>query len=363
MDRRGRVEQLMRSFVLALLLMALASSAARAEPLLAARTGLGCASCHLNRTGGGGRTAYGAGYGARTLPWMKLAPRHGLFDGAVGDRVRLGFDGRGGYYATFRDPGPYIGEAKLSEADLYLGLELLKDRLSVYVDEHVAPGGAAAREAFAIFSLDRAGFYVKGGKFFLPFGLRLQDDEAATRRGTGFTFETADIGAEAGFDTGAWSSSLSITNGTSGGAETDNGKQYCFTGARVFTLGRVGLSASWNDLPAGASTSVAGVFGTFRADSIVVLAEADVIEVDDGITARKRGGAGHIELDALAHAGLTLRFFGGAVNADHSDAVPRALQWGVGIDWTPLPGLQIRTTYRVRNDADDQAVVEAHVYF
>ena len=343
---------------------------ARAEPMFAARTGLGCASCHLNRTGGGGRTAYGSGYGAQTLPWKKLAQGKGLFDGSLGDRVRIGFDGRGGYLATIRDAGPYIGEAKLAEADLYLGAELLKDRLSVYIDEHVAPGGASSREAFMLYSVDRVGLYVKGGKFFPPFGLRFQDDETATRRTTGFTFETADIGAEVGMDDGRWSTALSITNGTSGGAETDNGKQYCWTGARVFTAGRLGLSASTNDLPRGARRTVAGAYGTYRAGPLVVLTEADVIFDDDGVNPRRRGGAGHVEVDGLLHAGLTLRGFTGAGDLDTNDGVTRSTQWGLGVDWTPLPGLQLRVLYRARNGdpsvagaRDDQAWLEAHVYF
>jgi hypothetical protein len=354
----------------ALMLALTAFGVARAEPLFAARTGLGCASCHMNRTGGGGRTAYGAGYGAQTLPWKKFAPGHGLFDGAIGDRVRIGFDGRGGYLATFRDAGPYIGEAKLQEANVYLDVDLLKDTLSIYIDEHVAPGGASSREAFALYAIDRAGFYVKGGKFFLPFGLRLQDDEAATRRFTGFTFETADIGAEVGVDDGKWSSALSITNGTSGGAEGDNGKQYSWIGARIFPLGRFGLSASTNDLPKGAHRSVAGAFGTFRAGPVVVMTEADVIHDNDGTNPERRGGAGHLELDGLAHAGLTLRVFAGAGDLDRNDGVSRLTQWGAGLDWTPLPGLQIRAMYRARTGPasvpgarDDQAWVEAHVYF
>ncbi len=360
----------MRRSIPFLAALALAPHLAHAEPMLAARTGLGCASCHINRTGGGGRTAYGAGYGANTLPWAKLAQGHGLFDGAIGDRVRIGLDGRGSYFATFRDPGPYIGEAKVTEADLYFGADLVKDRLAVYIDEHVAPGGAAAREAFALFSLDRAGFYVKGGKFFLPFGLRLQDDDAASRRGTGFTMETADIGAEVGADNGAWSTAFSITNGTSGGAEQDNGKQYTWTGARVFTPGRIGLSASFNDLPNGASSSAAGVWGTWRAGPMVVLAEADALESNDGVNPKTHGGAGHVEADVLAHAGLTVRAFAGAANPDRSDGIDRLTQWGVGLDWTALPGLQIRALYRARSGPtsipgsnDDQAFVEAHVYF
>jgi len=354
----------------ALVLALTASAAARAEPLFAARTGLGCGSCHLNRTGGGGRTAYGAGYGAQTLPWKKLAPGHGLFDGAIGERVRLGFDARGGYVATFRDPGPYIGEAKLSQADVDLAVDLLKDRLMIYISEHVAPGGASSREAFALYSIDRAGFYVKGGKFYLPFGLRLQDDEAATRRPTGFTFDTADVGAEVGADGGKWSTALSITNGTSGGAEADNGKQYSWTGARVFSLGRFGLSVSTNDSPAGAHRTIAGAFGTFRAGPVVVLAEADVIYDNDGTNPERQGGAGHLELDALVHAGLTLRWFAGASDLDRNDGLSRQTQWGVGVDWTPLPGLQIRGLYRARDGPasvpgarDDHAALEAHVYF
>jgi hypothetical protein len=348
----------------------LAAGAARAEPVLAARTGLGCASCHMNRTGGGGRNAYGAGYGAQTLPWTKLAPAHGLFDGAIGERVRVGLDARGGYLATFRDAGPYIGEAEFSGADLYLGIDLLKDRLLFYLDEHVAPGGAAAREAFALYGFDRAGAYVKAGKFFLPFGLRLQDDEALSRRLTGFTFDTADIGIEAGMDDGRWTTAFSITNGTSGGAETDNGKEYAWTGARLFSLGRFGLSASTNDLPAGARRSAAGAYGTFLVKPIVVLAEADVVRDDDGTNPERRGGAGHLEVDWLVHAGLTLRLFGGAGDLDRDDSTGRLTQWGTGADWTPLPGLQVRALYRARSGPssvpaarDDQGLIELHVYF
>ena len=206
--------------------------------------------------------------------------------------------------------------------------------------------------------------------FFLPFGLRFQDDEVATRRATGFTFESADVGAEVGADDGRWSTALAITNGTSGGAEGDNGKQYSWTGARVFSLGRIGLSISTNDLPARAHRTVAGAFGTFCAGPVVVLAEADVIHDNDGTRPERHGGAGHLELDAAAHAGLTVRVFAGASDLDRSDGISRLTQWGVGIDWTPLPGLQVRGLYRARNGPfsvagvrDDQATVELHVYF
>src|SRR6185503_9294188 len=156
-------------------------TAARAEPYLAVRAGLSCASCHLNRTGGGGRTAYGAGYGAATLP-ARWFPAETLFDGAVGERLRLGADGRAGYVGHLPESGPYLGEFRVFEANLYGAVNLLPERLAFYLDERVAPGSAANREAFALLSSHRAGMYAKAGRFFVPFGLRLLDDDAATRR-------------------------------------------------------------------------------------------------------------------------------------------------------------------------------------
>jgi hypothetical protein len=135
-------------------------------------------------------------------------------------------------------------------------------------------------------------------------------------------------------------------------------------------LGRIGLSASTNDLPAGAHSTVAGAYGTFRAGPVVVLTEADVIHDADGVNPERHGGVGHVEVDALAHAGLTVRLWGGAADLDREDGLSRQTQWGTGIDWTPLPGLQLRLVYRARGgpasvpgSRDDQAWLEAHVFF
>lgn len=341
-----------------------------AEPYLAVRTGLACGSCHVNRTGGGERTAYGAQYGAATLPSRTFADGAKLFDGAIGERVRIGADLRGGYLGRLREDGPYLGEIRMSEANLYFGVDLLPERLIAYIDERVAPGGATCREAFALYGARRAGFYVKAGKFFLPYGLRLQDDDAATRRGTGFTFESSDLGLEAGGSGEHWTAALSVSNGTAGAAEQDNDKQVVGTGAWIHRDGRVGVSVSANDLPGAAHRTLAGVFGGYKVAPLVVVAEIDRIVDTDVQGGDTRGAAGHVEVDVAATRGVTARAWGGAYDLDRSDGVSRFAQWGAGVDWTVIPGLQLRLLYRSRGgpaaapgSGDAEAIAEVHIYF
>lgn len=345
-------------FVLALL----ACTAVRAEPYLAVRSGLSCSSCHVNRTGGGGRTAYGAGYGATTLParWFEAGT---LYDGAVGDRLRLGADGRAGYVGHMPEEGPYLGEFRVFEANLYAAVDLLPERLSFYVDERVAPGGAANREAFGLLSSHKAGMYAKAGRFFVPFGLRLLDDDAATRRASGFTFENPDTGVEVGADTGRWVAALSISNGSAEVGDADNRKQYAATGTWIGSWARVGLSAASNDLPGLAHRTLGEGYAGFKTRRLVLLiAYTRTLDSDDEGT-RVRGEAAHLEADLEVTRGVTLRGWTGAQDPDRARGGDSVSQWGVGADVTPLPGFQVRGFWRNRDGGDDEVRVEAHVYF
>lgn len=350
-----------RSFVLALGLLTWLT-AVRAEPYLAVRTGLSCASCHVNRTGGGERTAFGAGYGASTLParWLEADT---LFDGAIGERLRLGADARAGYVGHLPRDGPYLGEFRVFEANLYAAVDLLPERLLFYVDERVAPGSASNREAFALLASHRAGTYAKAGRFFVPFGLRLLDDDAATRRASGFTFENPDTGLEAGFDTGRFTGYLSITNGSAEVGDSDNRKQYAGTGTWIGSWARIGLSAASNDLPGFAHRTVAEGFAGLHAEPIVLLFAYTRTMDSDTDGARVRGEAGHVEVDVALTRGLTVRAWRGAHDPDRTVPGDSLEQWGIGTDVTPLPGLQVRGFWRARNGGDDEVRLEAHVYF
>lgn len=350
-----------------LLVLALAAGALRAEPYLAMRSGLSCSSCHVNRTGGGGRTAYGAGFGATTLP---ARPEPALFDGALGERVRAGADFRAAYVGRFPDPGKYLGEYRTREANLYLTLDLLPERLTLYFDEHVAPGGASGREAFALVAARKGGLYAKAGRFFLPYGLRLLDDDAATRRFTGFTFESGDQGIEVGGVARGLSWAVAATNGNGGASEIDNGKQFTASVSWVRPGWRAGASVSTNDRAGPEKRNVGGLWGGFRSGPVVGLAAVDVLRDTASDGGRRRGTVGHGELDCTLLEGVTVRAWTGRFDPDGRVSGDDRRQIGAGIDWTPAPGLQLRLWGRRRGapadvpgGRDDELAAEVHVYF
>ncbi len=70
----------------------------------------------------------------------------------------------------------------IDSARLYLDVRAILDRLSIYVDQKVAPGGSTNNEAYARLSFANQRYYVKAGQLYLPLWRRLQDDFAFTRQ-------------------------------------------------------------------------------------------------------------------------------------------------------------------------------------
>src|SRR5258708_12362012 len=88
--------------------------------------------------------------------------------------------------------------------------------------------------------------YIKAGRMFVPFGLRIEDDSAFIRQVTGASFNSSDDGVEGGLELGPWSAQVSVTNGAGGGTETNRGKQISSLLVYVHPHGRAGLTARTN---------------------------------------------------------------------------------------------------------------------
>src|SRR5258708_4872875 len=212
----------------------LAPAASLAEPYLAVRTGYKCMVCHVNPTGGGKRTEFGATYGQTALPAERLDLRTGqpvpaggpepeAWTGKLNDHFAVGADLRANsqYVAVPHDTDTF---AFTPRAQAYLEVKPIADRLTIYLDERVSPGAATNRETYAMLWFANKSAYVKAGRMFIPFGLRIEDDTAFIRQATGTSFNSSDDGVEGGLDPGPSPPHVSTLNGQGGGNEINRGK-------------------------------------------------------------------------------------------------------------------------------------------
>jgi len=209
-----------------------------AEPYLAVRAGAKCSDCHTNLSGGGKRTPFATIHAHDILHDLDLIPiPAGVrpFSGEITDWFSVGADLRVRNTCAFKDEPDADGrvsndrffrddldsvEIDMERTTLYSQLDLWPDLLTFYADVQVAPGGANARELVGI--LNNAlpwGIYLKAGRFFPTYGVRIEDDTSFIRSQTGFTFDNPDDGAEIGIIRGPLYAGLSVTNGTSGDSD------------------------------------------------------------------------------------------------------------------------------------------------
>jgi hypothetical protein len=221
----GRQKTMMRRLGICLALAYVPIMPAVAEPYLAVRSGGQCMMCHTNPTGGGKRNEYGNVYAQRNLAARYVDGQPAAretsagWSGAINQYLAVGADMRTELRFTDVPNQDSSSEFIHEESLLYLELRPVPGRLTLYLDERLGPGGATTREAYGLFWIQPSRFYLKAGQFFLPYGLRLEDDEAFIRSVTGINFDTPDEGAEFGFEQGRWSGQLAVTNG---GTQTDD---------------------------------------------------------------------------------------------------------------------------------------------
>jgi hypothetical protein len=342
---------------------------AQAEPWFAVEQGLKCGACHVNPTGGGMRNTFGNTWSQRVLPAHQLDTGGFDWTGALSEHIALGGNVRAS--ATYVDVPNQdsTSEFDIDEARVYLLLEPIPQRLSLYIDERVAPGSADNRELWAQFWWSDRSWYVKAGQLYLPYGLRLEDDTAFVRQVPGINMTTPDRGIELGFEGVHWTAQLAVTNGSAGSAETDNGKQASARAEYVASAWRLGLAASFNDADAG-SRSLGGVFAGVRTGPIAWLAEADYI-TDDAL-----GDSGRDQWVGLVEANwafapghnlkATAEYFEPDVDVDEDEQNRWSLVW----EFVPVQFVQIRTGVRSydgipQNDLQNRttAFVQLNAYF
>lgn len=321
----------------------------QAEPYLAVRTGAQCSACHVNPTGGGMRNPAGTIIGNSMLPANKLESPGAVgsppWDGRITDYLSVGADLRASLRSTTTPTSGRLTAFSTERASVYIDLRLIPDRLSLYIDERVAPGIAFTREAYLLLRSADSGAYLKAGRLFLPYGLRLEDDRTFIRQVSGINFNSSDDGVEGGWAKGPWSVHLALSNGSSGGTETNNGKQLSLLANLVYPLWRAGASYNVNSA-SGADRKMGNLFGGLRTGPISWLGEIDYF-VDDGTaTGRRKSVASLLEANTEVAKGHNLKLGYEFFDPDRTVAQNQRTRYSLAWEYTPFQGLQLRTGYR-----------------
>jgi len=339
----------------------LAPAAALAEPYLAVRTGYKCMVCHVNPTGGGKRSEFGAIYGQTGLPASRLdletgepipdgAPDPAPFTGKVNNHLGFGADLRANARATFT-PNTTPSQAYAFDpvrAQVYMEIRPIVDRLTIYLDERVSPGAATNRETYAMLSTKNREWYVKMGRMFVPFGLRIEDDTAFIRTITGTTFNSFDDGVEGGMEIGPWSAYVSVSNGAGGGTETNRGKLLSSLAVFVQRDWRVGLSASTN-FNGDSDRKMQSVFAGLRTGFVSWL--ASVVQVtDDGTpTGRVTQTASLFEGNAEVAKGHNLKLTYEYLDPNTDVSEDQRERYSAVYEYSPFQFTQFRLGVRKSN--------------
>ncbi|MEX0899829.1 MAG: hypothetical protein WD081_03970 [Gammaproteobacteria bacterium] len=314
------------------------AGAAWAEPYLAVRNGLKCAGCHVNPSGGGMRNAYGNIYAQTQLPARAARFDGDPWTGILNSVVALGGDARADWRRDEVPGSASVSDADLREIRLYLQLTAVPDRLTVHIDQHVAPNDADNRELYARYRSRSGEWFVKAGRMYLPYGLRLEDDLAYIRQVPGINFATPDHAVELGWEKARWTSQFSIA---------DDGDQLGVRTAHVRPTWRAGVSVNRRETPLG-NRLMLGVFGGLRTGPVVWLAEIDRID-DKSFVVDAVPIVTLLEANWEPRRGHNLKFGLETYDADTNAANQQRLSllW----EYTPVRFFQIRVGHR-RYDGD-----------
>ena len=334
---------------------------AQAEPYLAVQTGFKCGQCHVNPTGGGMRNAFGDVYAQTQLPAEHLDTGTDVWAGNLSRFLSVGGDVRFEGIETQVPHGSSTDAFSLEQARVYLNATVIPERLTVYVDEEVAPGGALNREAYGmLWSADHQ-WYVKAGQMYLPFGLRLQDQTAFIRSVEGINMTTPDQGVEFGWEHGPWDAQLAVSNGTAGGSEVDHTKQYSTQLIFVQSIWRLGLAGNFNNAAVGNKTA-AGLFGGLRTGPISWLGEIDFIH-DQSLPGGARQVTGLLEANWMPARGHNLKVTAEYFDPSRAVANDAQTRWSLVYEYTPIQFLQLRGGIRYSDGIPQQPLEHTRIYF
>jgi hypothetical protein len=370
MRRRNGLESL--AALACLLVLWLAARPAHAYPQWQLTSGAGrCNQCHFAPAGGGLLTSHGRDAAGDEL--STIAGNGGFLHGAVDlpGWLALGFDGRGALIshdaggpkpdrALFPMQADLLGRAALSDAwslALTVGYRgSARDADAGVAADNYTPAAASgfiSREHYVMWRPDALGPYLRAGRFFAPYGLRLAEHTTYVRRDLGYNLLEESYAVSGGVVREAWE--VHVTAFGPDWLRQGGSRQ---TGVAALFERRLGDS-----IAVGASTRLArgdgsgqyagGLFGKGYLAPIktLLMGEVDLVNhaIEDVAATRQ----------LVAFAGITVfplrgLWLGGFVERDQTsiavkDAATNALDGQV--NWFPYPHFELVLLGRLQQPA------------
>ena len=317
------------------------------------------------------RTSFGSIYAQTIQPtWLlRVGDRKNLLPANPESTFAFGLDARAGLYTIDSKESEDTSSFEIASADLYGQVRFVPERFSFYIDQRVGSGGTFTRELFLLLSFPVTNSYVKVGRFLLPYGWAIPDDDAFIREPMGHAFSTSDIGIEVGIEPGPWSAQLAITNGTDAPRDNDRGKKVSLVTTRTFGRWKVGVSGAANFADA-ATTQWGGLFGGVNFGRLSLLAEGDQRRVRLKEGASTTTWAAYFEADLLIVRGLNLKYAHDWIDPDRNVDNEQEQRDSLGLEWIPCSFVQLRAFAHQRNGParapgarDRGAGFEVHIFF
>lgn len=332
-----------------LVLFLIIAATLQSLPRLAAEQSLACKTCHINPNGGGARTEFGnhaVAFHELTLQKTKKYFEKKYHSPRISESVLVGFDSR---YRVQEG-----GRVFRLQTDAYLTFEPYQDLMY-----HLRFWENGTSEQYMLLYLKQQKYYLKVGRFYPAYGLRMADFDTFVRSQLGFSYNAYIDGVSLGAKIG----------GSNIAVEFFNPNQRFVTAFHIFRTGYLkslsflaGLSVRVSEEingSNGAFPHTKGIFGGLSYDRFTFLGELDL--------------AGKANDSLLFYAGLTTRIeYGLYLIAEYNFFDDdRDLKSGVNeflrfsLEFYPIPFVQFRPSYTYYTngplEGEDNFFLQFHV--
>jgi len=343
---------------------------AQALPKFAARTNQSCQHCHVNPSGGGMRTFYGATvYGRELLPvpiWLEDYSI-GEFSPKLNDNISIGADFRS-VFLYQDDPIESRNTFFQMQSDLYLSARIARNS-SLYL----AKGIGNRFEAFGQAQVLPMKGYVKAGWFEPAYGLKMDDHTIFVRAKTLFPMNGGhDAGLEIGVQPGRLNVVLFVGNGSPATRDPDRFKAILGRAESAFSFNQLKIRVGGSYYNNAQNDGVTTLFGGFAAASLganlTALAEVDVRrEYRNTLRTTRQGLITFFELNYVVTPGLEAKVGYDFYDPDVDIQSGSEERFVVGLEFFPLSGIELRPQVVVRKEKpvdleNNQLMLVLHLY-